>query len=399
MFSFLALSLLTFFHNPAGAQIESEQPALLPLKLSQGIRFQSQDDSFRMNLRFRMQNQLVYETQSESDASASTIQGQVRRLRMRFRGELGEPKIRYDLQLSFSRADQDFDNSGIPNVVRDAVVYYDISPQWHLAFGQTKLPGNRQRVVSSGELQLVDRSLVNRIFNIDRDIGVWFTYADFLGKMPITWRTAVSSGEGRGVTSRNGGIAYTSRFEILPLGEFSQNGDYVESDLAFEEKPKVSLGLGYSFNDLATRTGGQVGAEILQGRSFGTTFVDLLYKHRGVSLYLEYMRRELGDPIVPDRSSPSTNTFIYAGYGWMAQAGYMLNRRWEIAGRYAWAEPDSKVKSVAERQVQSTLGLNYFFNFHRVKLQSDITHSRSTLLSTAETRANWIARLQLELGI
>ena len=32
---------------------------------------------------------------------------------------------------------------------------------FELWFGQAKLPGNRERVVSSGNLQLVDRSILN----------------------------------------------------------------------------------------------------------------------------------------------------------------------------------------------------------------------------------------------
>ena len=38
-------------------------------------------------------------------------------------------------------------------------------------FGQGKLPGNRERVISSGNLQQVDRSLLNSLFTIDRDFG------------------------------------------------------------------------------------------------------------------------------------------------------------------------------------------------------------------------------------
>jgi hypothetical protein len=35
--------------------------------------------------------------------------------------------------------------------------------------GQTKLPGNNQRVVSSGSLEFTDRTINNSRFNIDRD--------------------------------------------------------------------------------------------------------------------------------------------------------------------------------------------------------------------------------------
>ena len=54
----------------------------------------------------------------------------------------------------------------------DAVVKYAFSKNQQIWFGQTKLPGNRERVISSMALQFVDRSNVNSKFNIDRDFGV-----------------------------------------------------------------------------------------------------------------------------------------------------------------------------------------------------------------------------------
>jgi hypothetical protein len=41
-----------------------------------------------------------------------------------------------------------------------------------VGFGQTKLPGNNQRVVSSGSLEFTDRTINNSRFNIDRDFGL-----------------------------------------------------------------------------------------------------------------------------------------------------------------------------------------------------------------------------------
>jgi hypothetical protein len=51
-------------------------------------------------------------------------------------------------------------------------------------FGQTKLPGNNQRVVSSGSLEFTDRTINNSRFNIDRDFGL---FLDF--KSQIAFRT------------------------------------------------------------------------------------------------------------------------------------------------------------------------------------------------------------------
>jgi hypothetical protein len=47
---------------------------------------------------------------------------------------------------------------------------------WTIGFGQTKLPGNNQRVVSSGS-EFTDRTINNSRFNIDRDFGLFLLFS------------------------------------------------------------------------------------------------------------------------------------------------------------------------------------------------------------------------------
>lgn len=63
-------------------------------------------------------------------------------------------------------------------VLRDAMLFYRANKWLRVGFGQTKLPGNRQRQVSSANLQLVERSIANNNFTLNRDKGVWF-YSNF----------------------------------------------------------------------------------------------------------------------------------------------------------------------------------------------------------------------------
>ncbi|MDF1868465.1 MAG: porin, partial [Saprospiraceae bacterium] len=120
----------------------------------------------------------------------------------------------------------DFDQtSGAPKIILGAVVKWKFHKIFTLWAGQTKLPGNRQRVVSSQAMQLVDRSVVNSIFNIDRDIGVHLRGKFKSGKVVVKPIVALSMGEGRNVTSQNiGGLNYTGRLEVLPFGEFASKG-------------------------------------------------------------------------------------------------------------------------------------------------------------------------------
>ncbi|WP_400262846.1 porin [Sphingobacterium sp. SG20118] len=236
------LATLTFASK---AQERDDRATILNFK---GIQFHSNDSLFYTNFRFRMQNRIGFtekldgETNGEWDA-------RVRRLRMRVDGYIYTPKISYSIQLAFTRSDQDFDETGIPNIVRDAVVFYNFTDDFYISFGQNKLPGNRQRVNSSGQLQFADRSLVNSKFTVDRDFGMSANLSKKIGEVPINAKVAISTGEGRAASGTDGGLSYTGRVEFLPLGNFKNGGDYSEGDLEREETPKLSIGGGYSYND------------------------------------------------------------------------------------------------------------------------------------------------------
>lgn len=177
------------------AQYESDERATI--RFEEGLGFFAPDTSLGVNLRFRMQNLLMVTSESHQDLDISAIDARVRRLRLRFDGFIGKSKkLTYYLQLAFSREDQDWDNTHIPNIVRDAMVYYNFNPHFYIGLGQGKLPGNRQRIISSGQQQFLDRSLVNSIFNIDRDFGVFAYYSFGIIKIPVYLKTAITTGEG-----------------------------------------------------------------------------------------------------------------------------------------------------------------------------------------------------------
>jgi hypothetical protein len=69
---------------------------------------------------------------------------------------------------------------------------------WELWAGQTKLPGNIERVVSSGNMQFIDRSLLNARFNIDRDMGIQLRHKTNLeGDFLMCETFAITQGESR----------------------------------------------------------------------------------------------------------------------------------------------------------------------------------------------------------
>ena len=116
--------------------------------------------------------------------------------------------------------------------MRDAIVYYVPNATWNIGFGQTKIKANRARINSSSALQFVDRSIVNSEFNLDRDFGFFGEYNMRGGEgFNLSAKGSVTLGEGRNWgSSSNGGLAYTGRLELYPLGRFKSKGDVMEGD-------------------------------------------------------------------------------------------------------------------------------------------------------------------------
>lgn len=404
-YRFYAALVLTLLFTSATGQ---DKPAIrVYAKKQRGIGFVTSDSTFSLNYQFRIQNRALFNSKSDTDLSPESFEFRVRRLRMKFQGFAFNPKLTYYIQLSFSRGDMDFrsaDNNTIntsPNIVRDAVIYYSPSSNWRFGLGQTKLPGNRQRVVSSGDLQFYDRAIVNARFNIDRDFGFFGQYTS----QYINLKGAITSGEGRNADAVNNGLAYTGRIEILPFGSFTGDNDLVEGDQAREPKPKLAIASTFSQNDKAVRQSGQLGSDLYAPRTLTTFEIDVLFKYKGLAWYNEYNSRATNNPVTFNASNALRT--VYVGYGLLSQASYLFKNNWEIAARYASTTPNSKLYDNAdyltlnEKKAEAyEVGVNKYFNGHRIKLQFGAVYNKLTDLRTDSFfDAFWSGCVQMELGI
>lgn len=363
-----------------------------------GLQFKAPDSSFYINFRFRMQNRIGAYTSSGTDLSFDEYDARVRRLRMRVDGFIMNPKLTYSLQLAFTRSDQDIDNTGIANIVRDAILFYHFTPKFYIGFGQNKLPGNRQRVISSGQLQFADRSIVNGAMTIDRDFGLKAYYHNKIGEMDYHFKGAITTGEGRSVNTTDNGLAYTGRVEILPFGSFTGGGDYSEGDLEREPKPKLSVAAGYSKNKKTNRTGGQLGKELFSPVDMSTWMIDAIGKYRGWAYSLEYIKRHVDDPLT--YNSARNLSYAFTGNGINHQASYIFPSNIEFAFRYSRLSPSTKIMAYEARKNILEIGSTKYFNKHRVKLQLNINYQANNgNYSFRQPGNRWGFLTQFELGI
>ena len=368
-------------------------------KFGKGIfNLVGQDSTWTMKIAARMQF-LAVSTWPEGQSNESEFL--VRRARLKFDGYAFSPKLEYKLELGLSNNDisgaSEF-TSNAPRYILDAVIKWHFAPNFEFWFGQTKLPGNRERVISSGNMQMVDRSLLNSRFNIDRDMGIQLRHKFNLSdKFIVKEIFAISQGEGRNITTGNlGGHQYTSRLEILPFGEFASDGDYSGSDLKREKTPKLAIGATYDFNNNAVKNRSNQGSYMANDVGFyetniSTVFVDAMFKYDGFSLMAEYSNRDAKDPYAKNSDGTLTGDEVQVGSGLNLQAGYLFKSNWEVSGRYTNIALDKTITG-KDTENQYTLGVSKYIVGHKLKVQTDISH-----LEVANGTNELMYRLQFDI--
>ncbi len=380
-FKFTLVAIIVIVFSSLNAQEISDT------KFGKGlINFTAKDSSFSVKFAPRFQVRSISSWDHDGNEYGSPEHNFiVRRARLKFDGFAYSPKLKYKIELGLSNRDisgaNQF-NRNTPRYILDAVIMWNFAGNWELWAGQTKLPGNVERVVSSANLQLVDRSLLNSRFNIDRDLGIQLRHKTNLdGDFLMREKFSISQGEGRNVSEGNeGGLQYTARLEFLPFGTFISKGDYSQSDLKREEKPKLMVGLTYNYNQDAVRERGFAGDYMIRtdGSLYKTDqttiFADAMFKYNGFSFMGEYAKRTADNEIATEADGITpTGDVVLTGNALNLQAGYLFKNNYEIAGRFTTTNYESITNRDPEKQY--TLGFNKFVVGHKLKVQSDISYT------------------------
>ncbi len=339
------------------------------------------DSSYSMVFAARFQSlytsQWEYPLYEEFESGDSNFL--IRRARLKFEGFAYTPRLIYKLELGLSNRDisgASVYTGNTPRYILDAVLKWNFYENFELWVGQAKLPGNRERVISSGSLETVDRSLVNSRFNIDREMGVQLHHFINLGNdFIIREALAFSQGEGRNVTTGNlGGYQYTGRVEVLPFGDFS---DYTGADLSREPAPKLAVGLTYDHNRNAVRTRSNSGVYMINDTGLfqtdiNTLFIDAMFKYRGWSAMGEYAYRTADNGIARNSDGTPTGDEVNVGEGINLQMGYVFRNNFQLTGRYTNITLDKEITGLGVES-QYTLGLSKYLVGHKLKVQTDLS--------------------------
>jgi hypothetical protein len=392
--SIFAISFLVLLSY--GAQAQFKMP-----KFGKGFVFMAKDSTFKLKFNARIQSLVSVEydaANTDSTVSSTSSNFMIRRARLKFGGYAFSPKIQYKIELGLSGKDispskEDGLGGNAARIILDAVIKWEFAKNYTLWFGQTKLPGNRERIISSANLQLVDRSLVNSKFNIDRDMGFQLRAKWKFGNFVIKPALAFTQGEGRDITEGNfGGFSYTARLDFNPFGEFTKKGDYKGGDLSREETPKLAFAIAGNYNDRAIRQGGQLGSFVKDTlgnyveNSLASCLADLMFKYKGFSLHSEF-----GYRIALNNFDATTKRFN-TGYGLNVQMGYLFEKNYELAARFTMIRKDGDYSGLSDVN-EYTIGFSKYIVGHSLKVQTDIGYAHDP----TETLGVLRFRLQMEM--
>ncbi len=309
--------------------------------------------------------QVLYTVEDSPDTGDQLEQSlQLRRLRLSLSGYFFEVYNQYKVELAFAPRE------GRQSPLLDAYYRFSYLRDLNLQIGQYKLPFSRERLNSITDLNMVDLSIVDGEFGLERDIGLDLRSDDLFGLRLLRYDLGVFIGEGRNSFDFSDfGLAYLARVEVLPFGLFDERS---QPDLARLPEPRLSIGASYVFIDRAHRDRGIQGAVPVDG---GTTDVhvataDLAFLFEGLSVLLEvfYRRGIRNPPPGAPEVAPARNA-----WGFMLQPGYLLP--WldlELVGRFARIIPYGSSDVTLDSELGA--GLNDYFLGHCLKLQADYFH-------------------------
>jgi phosphate-selective porin len=386
-----------------------------------GVTLRSDDGCYTLTIRGQMQALAELDLNHSHSASATsddeydpTVDLMIRRLRLVLSGTVLSRSLAYYIQLGFAPRDMDPDLL-IP--LRQAYLSFTELRDFSIRIGQMRVPFNRESVISSAWLQLVDRSISSTEFGLDRDQGIQFYSNDLFGLGGILgYQIGVFGGEGAlRVNVHNPGLLYVARLQIQPLGPFEDS--YSEVDMTREQRPRLSIGLGTAYNHLATRdrsTSSSVPGQFFETGTFdyGHLEIDAIFAYGGFSIQAEALVRQAvgvsartGMRTLADGSSTTFVERARTGMGWMVQAGYLFSTEIPIELAARWSEvrplgpPDGAggIVTTVTPAREIVVGVNWYPIGHDLKVQFDYSLlSSSTDLDDATMRQS-AHRFRLQL--
>ena len=342
---------------------------------TKGFEFQTKDDKFSMQIQARLQFRFATPGDQDPVTFDDYEQGKkpvfkINRARLKVGGHVFQPWLSYYWEYELSQSNLlDF---------RLMIEKWD----W-LSFkvGQWKVEFTRERFISSGEQELVDRSFINRPFTVDRQQGVEvYGHLKSHGPIDFNYWLATLTGTGRGSTSNDDNhLMYFGRLQWNFLG---RSVPFEGGDMEFHKKPAAIIAIAAVTNQSPYTRFSQAGGGYLAGFENGLpgqyrvnqSNIETALMYRGFSWQSEWHHKNIINTLGNDSTTKMTGFYVQAGYFFH----YLLPwwpKQMEAAARHAQYRPDATLKN--NIQTESSFDLNWFFNGHKNKLTAELSYFSS----------------------
>ena len=378
----------------AADSTQEERPAIRIGHGSRGFEIATADGKYLLQLQFRLQFRYAYPFDSDpitfndfSQIDQSVFK--VNRSRIKVGGNAYQPWLKYNME---------YEVGG--NALLDFRVMLEKWPALNLKIGQWKVEYNRERFISAGSQQMMERSIINRAFTVDRQQGVsLYGRLKGPGLADFNYWAGVFTGTGRGATENDD----THMMWVL-RGQWNFLGREVPlsgSDEEYHEKPAGVMAFAVATNRspytrFSTAGGGQlVGFEDGEPGQYRVNqwVEETAFKYRGFAWQQEFHWKG-----VKDRLNATTRKLVGAYF----QGGYFFHHLWpavpeplELAARFAYYNPAVDLRGDLLREY--VFAANWFLNGHLNKLTTDLTFFSFDFPAQGE-QEKWRFRIQWDFS-
>ncbi len=333
-----------------------------------GLKIESANGRHGGRLRWRLQSRYAYpfdkDPLKDEDYGIVAVNDYfMRRARIKSDGHFFGDFLKYNYEQSLR-------NGALLNLYADV----KIRDWFRIRGGQWKSVFTRERFISSGKQQFVERSIVNRPFTLDRQAGISVFGRLMPGTRGDSWyHLELLTGTGRGNGFDDDGPMLVGRYEWNFLGRALA---FSSSDLEYHESPAASVAIAAARNRsrytrFSGSGGGQVeGFEPGEPGQYSLKQVqgEFFLKYRGLSIQNENHWKNIYDHV--NRKS----TDLRGAY---AQAGYFPHYVWkkvpkavEVGYRYAFVDRNVGVPGTLMQE--HTVVVNVFIEGHDNKLSFEV---------------------------
>ncbi len=325
-----------------------------------GLYIKTKDGKYSLRLHFLLQPHYQYLV---ANGVSNTNTFSLRRGQIRFFGNFFDPKLKFRVMFELPGT-----QGGTTANLRDMWVDWQWKKYFQIKMGQFLVSFDHENMEPSWALQFVDRTMINNHLGFERDAGVDVHGSFFLDH--IEYDLFLVNGDGRNQINLNDKFMTGGRIVANIVGKHN----YLLPDLEKSSKPNLALGAAAIYD---------MGNASINNNKLTRITGDIAFRYLGFSILA-----------LANIAYNSTKGEI--DYGFLGQTGFFLfPERFEVAGRWAKISKNGALGTDTIDPQETGMSLNYYFNGHHVKLQTDYSHLWNN--AAIQDRNDDRVRIQIQL--